>query len=630
MTRNKAPFSLGVVSTGRRQFLEMAGAGLLVTSLPGCGGSDGDATPSYSKTIDWGRRTITQTMSEHPDAAAISVALLKGDNIVWQEAFGKASVKDNKLATIRTRFNVGSVSKVLAGLTGVILQDRRLIRLDEPIVTYLPEFKMLSPAYTRITSRHLLSHSSGMPGTDGRNLFSFAPIPGYSASTETELANAHLKHLPGQLAVYSNDGFTMFEQVVLAVTGLAYPDFVEENIFKPLRMADSGFPRSSRPSGEFAHPQLRGKEYPEEFVNAFATGGVSSTPTDMMNLARMFLAGGVFQGQRIVSAAGIAEMAVDQSKGRPINPSPEWRWGLGWDSVRQPGLDVANVLAWEKNGGTAFFSSEFFVLPAAKMGLLLTGNSAYGGQALAIAEGILVRALQEEGSIVALPPVVGNTVPPLAASADVSAAAGIYGNYKAPVQVNVGADGSLVLNEWDGKAWAPLIPAASLYRYRSDGWWWSDNGALPSFRFSEASGTDDDGQPYHYRYLMQRVVAGAGFERITLPIGQQLAPLPPLSAAWQGRMKLKWEVTNESPESVVWTMVEDPTVTIDSLPELPGYILFGGGDMGYQLLTPLSDSRGGPSVKVPVNHGRDLNEIDLFMQGGVEVLRTGSWIFAPV
>ncbi|MGB3067501.1 MAG: serine hydrolase domain-containing protein [Ottowia sp.] len=617
---------IGLAIASRRQFLGAAGAGLLATSLPGCGGS-GDSTPSYTKTIDWGQRAIAQIMSEQSDAAAISVALLKRDSIVWQQAFGKASVPDNIPATVRTRFNIGSVSKVLAGLAGVILQDRGLIDLDTPIVHYLPEFKMLSPAYASITSRHLLSHASGLPGTNNPNLFSFTPIPGYAAATENELANAHLKHSPGQLAVYCNDGFTMFERVVLAVTGLEYPDFVEQNILKPLNMMDSGFLRSPQPAGEFAHPQYRGKQYPLEFVNAFATGGLSSTPSDMMNLARMFLGGGVFQGVRVVSAAGIAAMAVDQTKGLTINPSPEWHWGLGWDSVQQPGLAKANVLAWEKNGGTAFFSSEFFVLPDAEMGLLLTGNSAYGSKALAIAEGILIRALQEDGSIGAAPAAIVNTAPSLATPPDVSEAAGIYGNYKAPIQVVVGADSSLTLNEWNGQAWAPLI-ADVKFQYRSDGWWWSDNGAMPSFRFAEAADTDEGGQIH--RYLIERVTPGAGLERITLPLGQQLAPLPALSAAWQARMKSRWVATNESPESVVWTVTDDPTVTIDSLPELPGYILFGGGDMGYQLLTPLADDRGGPSVKVPVNHGRDLNEIVLTKVNGADVLLTASLILAPV
>ncbi|MDF3837838.1 serine hydrolase [Cupriavidus basilensis] len=621
--------NLGPAYVTRRQFLEVAGAGILATSLPGCGGSSDSATPSYSQTIDWGERAIARVMSEQRDAAAISVALLKRNNIVWRRAFGKASVDDNKPATIQTRFNIGSVSKVLAGLAGVILQDRGLIDLDTPIVRYLPAFRMLSPAYARITSRHLLSHASGLPGTNGRNIFTFAPVPGYSADTETELLDTHLKHVPGQLAVYCNDGFTLFEQIVLAVTRQTFPDFVETNILAPLNMTNSGYPRSPQPAGEFAYPYFREKQYPQEFVNAFATGGLSTTPSDMMNLAQMFLAGGMFQGRHIVSPAGISAMATDQTTGLQINPSPEWRWGLGWDSVRQPGLANANVTAWEKNGGTAFFASEFFVLPDAQMALMLTGNSGYGGDALAIAEGILMRALQEDGSLGALPATIVNTVPPLATPPDTTDAAGIYGNYKAPLQVVVGEDGSLALNEWSGSAWAPLHSGVSRYRYRSDGWWWSDNGALPSFRFAEASGTDEAGNAYRYRYLMERVTPGAGYGRITLPIAQQLAPRPLLSAAWRSRMGSRWTVTNESPESVSWKLSDNPSVTIGSLVELPGYILFGGGSVGYQLLVPLADDRGGMSVKVPVNHGRDLNEIRFATVNGMETLTIDSSVYAP-
>lgn len=630
MNLDRATLALGLLGSGRRQFLGVAGAGLLATNVPSwAAGDSGRAISSYGQTIEWGRGAIAKVMNEHPDAAGVSVALLKGDTIVWQQAFGKASVADNTPATLRTRFNIGSVSKVLAGLTGVILQDRGLLNLDTPIVRYLPGFGMLSPQYASITSRQLLSHSSGLPGTNGRNLFTFEPIAGYSGDTETELFSAHLKHAPGQLAVYSNDGFTMFERVVLAVTGQEYPDFVEEHILKPLKMTDSGFLRVPRPAGEFAHPQFGGKSYPLEFVNAFATGGLSSTPSDMMNLARMFLGKGVFEGKRIVSAAGVAAMATDQTTSLQINPSPEWRWGLGWDSVKQPGLAAANVSAWEKNGGTAFFSTEFFVLPEAQMGLLLTGNSAYGSQALALAEGILIRALQEDGTLGKPPATVNNTVPALAAPPDLSNVAGIYGNYKAPLKVGFGRDGSLNLQEWRDGKWAPLLDGAPRYRHRSDGWWWSENGSMPTFRFAEASGVDEAGKAYRYRYLVERVKAGAGFERITLPIGQQLAPLPKLSAAWQARMKSKWAPTNESSKSAAWIMAGDLRARIDSLPELPGYILFGGNDLGYQLLTPISDARGGPSVKVPVNHGRDLNEIYFTTHKGVEILRTGSLVFVP-
>jgi CubicO group peptidase (beta-lactamase class C family) len=616
-------FSTAPASVGRRQFLGFTGAGMLATLLPGCGSGTVRATP-YTQTITMGQQAIQQAIADPArPVAAISVALLKGETVVWQQAFGAASVPNQTPATIATRFNIGSVSKVFAALAAVILQDRGLITLDTPIVRYLPSFSMLTPEYAQITTRHLLSHSSGLPGTNSRNLFTFAPIPGYAADTQAELANTHLKHLPGELAVYCNDGFTMIEQIVLAVTGQSYATFVETNILAPLAMTNSGYLTSEPGSGAFSYPYVKGTQY-QEFVNAYATGGLSSTPGDMMNLARMFLNDGVFQGQRIVSAAGIAQMGTDQTTGLLINPSPEWRWGLGWDTVQQVALDAAGVLAWEKDGGTAFFTSEFFVLPHAQMALMVTGNSGYDARKLA--ETILMSALKEDGTIDALPAMVGGTVPPAATSPALADAAGIYGNYNEPLQVIAGTDGSLQLNQWDGatRAWAPV--GAGAYQYRSDGWWWSDSDSA-SYRFDVASGTDEDGSAFSYRYLMKRVAPGAGYAWLTLPLGQQLAALPALDDAWQARLGTQWRVTNESPTAVPLVLDGNVPAVLTTLSELPGYILFGNDDLRYQLFVPLADDRGGMSVKVPVNFGRDLYEIRFASASDATTLTLGSSVY---
>jgi CubicO group peptidase (beta-lactamase class C family) len=301
-----------------------------------------------------------------------------------------------------------------------------------------------------------------LPGTNSRNLFTFAPVPGYAADTQAELANTHLKHLPGELAVYCNDGFTMVEQIVLAMTGQSFANFVEANILAPLKMTNSSYLTTVPSDGSFSYPFANGTQY-QEFVNAYATGGLSSTPGDMMNLAQMILGGGVFQGQRVVSAAGIAQMGTDQSTGLLINPSPEWRWGLGWDSVQQPALQAAGVLGWEKDGGTAFYSSEFFVVPQAQLALMVTGNSGYDARKLA--EMLVLSALKEDGTIASLPAKISTTAPPAASAPGIANAAGIYGNSDSPLQVIANPDGSLQLNQWDGakRAWKQV---GAYHRYR--------------------------------------------------------------------------------------------------------------------------------------------------------------------
>ncbi|MGU7776462.1 serine hydrolase domain-containing protein, partial [Burkholderia sp. MR1-5-21] len=146
--------------------------------------------------------------SNPQNLATVSVALFKGSDMIWAEAFGQASMQTGTAATTTTRYNVGSVSKVLPALVAMILRDRKQLDLDAPIVNYLPDFSMLSPEYTQITSRHLLSHTSGFPGSNYANLYSSAPVAGYAQTTMEILKNQHLKHLPGEMAVYCNDGFT--------------------------------------------------------------------------------------------------------------------------------------------------------------------------------------------------------------------------------------------------------------------------------------------------------------------------------------------------------------------------------------------------------------------------------------
>lgn len=609
-------------SAGRRQFLGYTGAGMLAAVLPGCGNDSIHATP-YQQTIALGQQMIQQAVSDtSKPVAAISVAMVKGNTVVWQQAFGLASVPSQIKATTLTRFNIGSVSKLFPALAATILVDRGLIALDTPIVKYLPTFTMLSPEYAQITTRHLLSHASGLPGTNGRNLFTFQPIAGYAADTQAELANSHLKHLPGELAVYCNDGFTMVEQLVLAITGQSFANFVQSAILAPLKMTNSGYLTSVPSGGSFSLPYVNGVQY-QEFVNAYATGGLSSTPTDMMNLAQMIYGGGVFEGQRIVSAAGIAQMGTDQTASLTINPSPEWRWGLGWDTVVQPALNAAGVLGWEKDGGTAYYTTEFFVVPNSQFALLVTGNAGYNARALA--ETLVLSALREDGTIASLPAKISTTAPPVAAAPGVASGAGIYGNSDSPYQVLANTDGSLQINQWDAdtRGWEQV----GAYQYRSDGWWWSSTDTTASYRFAVVAGKDSEGNAYNYRYLMKRVVPGAGYAFLTLPVGQQLAPLAALDSAWQQRVGTQWTLTNDSPNAVPIAALGNPPAFFTTLAELPGYVLYGNEDLRYQLFVPLSDTLGGMSVKVPGNFGRDLYEIR-FASTAATSLTLGSSIYA--
>ena len=123
---------------------------------------------------------------------------------------------------------------------------------------------------------------------------------------------------------------------------------------------------------------------------------------------------------------------------------------------------------------------------------------------------------------------------------------------------------------------------------------------------------------------------GAGYAYLTLAVGQQLASLAPLDNAWQQRLGTQWQVTNDSPTAVPVVIDGNEPALLTALSELPGYVLYGNNDLRYQLFVPLADDRGGMSVKVPGNFGRDLYELRFPSANNATMLTLGSSIYVKV
>ena len=135
-------------------------------------------TTDYGRSIKLGRSLAGQALRES-GASAISVALVAGDRLVWQQTFGYADVAAKKAPGPETMYGIGSVSKVIAAAAVMKLVDQGKVGLDAPVVTYVPAFRMQSPAYAGITVRMALDHASGLPGSDFTNWSTATYFPGY-------------------------------------------------------------------------------------------------------------------------------------------------------------------------------------------------------------------------------------------------------------------------------------------------------------------------------------------------------------------------------------------------------------------------------------------------------------------
>lgn len=483
---------------------------------------------------------------------------------------------------------------------------------------------MLDARYTAITVRMLLNHSSGFPGTIYRSIFTTRPASGYSEQVLATLAQERLKAAPGYMSVYCNDGFTLLEILIEAVTGQHYADYVQSAILDPLGMKHSAFTGEPFASGSYATAYRAGIAQPQEFVGAQASGGLYTNPTDMAAFARIFLNGGAFGAKQILRASSLQAMAVDQTLGT-FNPakSMAWSYGLGWDSVREAGLHAVGVQAWTKGGDTNFYGVEMIVAPNEGLAVVMMGTQGAGLNHSVLAQRILLRALTEKGRIPAFPAPLAPLASPVATvPAGISEAAeGVYATYASLVKIRKDSDGSLNTLRLGPDGFATGIAAL---RYRSDGWFTADATPLSSYR-ALREGTR--------QYLVQRAAAGVGHYLDQQAYMERVqAPGTPLSAAWSNRVGSSWLLVNESPDSHVDQIVGTRRFSLVAIPELPGLVIaWQSGDTPAPIvLDPTaSDTTARMMLVIPAMNGRDLNDLDVVNHGSEEWLRWGDSLHRP-
>jgi CubicO group peptidase (beta-lactamase class C family) len=495
--------------------------------------------------------------------------------------------------------------------------DQKKVALDAPLTRYIKTFTMASPMYRKMTVRELLNHSSGFPGTDYRNAETFSPFTGYAAQVLSTLANARLKHKPGFMSVYCNDGFTVTEQLISSVTGKEYTQFVQDEILTPLGMAHSRYTLSDFPYGSYAQRYIGSTRLPQLFMNAFASGGLYSTPTDMAKIAIMMINGGKIGGTRFLSRASVEAMGIDQTSGR-FNPvkSYTWSYGLGLDSVHQPGLRAVHVTAWHKGGDVTLYGSAIIVAPKEGLSAIVMGSSGNfnSDRATIIAERILLRALAEKGRIAAMPEPLNPKPLPLRRSSAtfLSSVQGHYGNNDAAFRVEPQLDKSLNIMKWDTNTntWANY---KTRLRLRSDGRFASDTDPGTAYSFKTAQGR---------QYLITRTIKGYGHYQDDEVFAQKIVASSDLPHSWANRSGRKWLMVNEHPDAVMWTTPFAQLMAVDNLL----FVQTGG----VQALDPfLGDSLAGMMLVIPQMDGRDLNDLVIETREGEEWVRFGSYLYRP-
>ena len=213
---------------------------------------------------------LQRDLSEKCSSAAYAIMI--DGQITAEDSMGRNPIRGGT-------YNVGSISKVYCAVAVMQLVERGLLELDRPVCEYLPRFWMPDERYKKITLRHCLSHSCGLPGTQWRWLAASRPRrdEDYYEEVYRFLAHSALHSEPGAFSVYCNDGFTLAEMVVAQVSGMSYGEYCKQYITEPIGAHSSR--QSSQRNHDYQHTFIVGM--PPESIGPEGAGGIGTTMADL-------------------------------------------------------------------------------------------------------------------------------------------------------------------------------------------------------------------------------------------------------------------------------------------------------------------------------------------------------------
>ena len=253
-----------------------------------------------------------------------SIALIAGDRVVWTGAYGYSNLWARTPATPNTVYLIGSTFKAMSTIALLQQMEQGKFKLDDRVNDYLTDFKIQGedPQHP-VTFRHLLTHTSGLPGGD------FGAFPVWGDTVPPPLEEYLRKSLkvakpPLTSVVYSNLAYTLVAYLVQKFSGVPYKQYIQEHVFTPLEMTSTAFEPTPEMEERLSIPytveEKTGSQVAAVRLKAsvWPAGIVYGTVPNQANWLITNLNGGVFKGKRIISEQTLEQMFTrqyDQFKG---------------------------------------------------------------------------------------------------------------------------------------------------------------------------------------------------------------------------------------------------------------------------------------------------------------------------
>ncbi|MCH8556825.1 MAG: serine hydrolase [Balneolia bacterium] len=307
----------------------------------------------------------------------MAVSIVKDDSLIYSRGFGFKKLGELQPVDDKTLFGVASTTKAFTATALAMLVEEGKLDWDDPITKYLPDFRLYDPYVTEsITIRDALSHRSGLGRMTG-NRIQYMPF------RDREELLYRMRYMEPEAPfrdryVYSNMMYMVAGEVVRAVSGMSWDEFIAERIFEPLGMSASNtsitqFAENS--NAAWPHQEIEGEIVPiprRNFDNVGASASINTSAYEMAQWMRLHLGtAGEYNGNQIIGTNVLNEIY------RPVTATPGGNrenpisaYGLGWTISSWEGRTI-----YRHGGATDGMNTNLILIPEENVGIFITTNT---------------------------------------------------------------------------------------------------------------------------------------------------------------------------------------------------------------------------------------------------------------
>lgn len=303
----------------------------------------------------------------------LSMGIVLDQALVWAKGFGFANVAEQKPATPRTIYRIASITKLFTSTAILQLRDAGKLQLDDPLTKYLPWFELKNRFSDAppVTIRHLLTHTAGLPRE--------AAFP-YWIDNEFPTMVQIRQQLPSQeMALptetkwkYSNLGLSLLGEIVAAVAGIPWADYIETQILQPLEMHNTFTavaphnPLLATGYGRRLPDNSRSLSPYTDTKGIGPSANMASNVEDLARLAMLHFRSGPQQGNQILRGSSLSEMR----RVHWLNKNWQAGRGLGFYTWRFEGKTLSG-----HGGALQGYRTDFQLSPEDKIGVIVLTNA---------------------------------------------------------------------------------------------------------------------------------------------------------------------------------------------------------------------------------------------------------------